>query len=158
LAEGIRKARPRRGTTADEFVSYLVRLVGWEYHYGFRGIDPKSRFEVGTYSEIALLTFTGVLVRPNGSKYSGVTVTLSGRLAMLDEEPGDKRRSIGSLSVQGDDLDAYIFVPAERMAELAAIAQSGRFQFVQFTGTKLRYRAARIYNVSLYTHLAEDEW
>ena len=44
----------------------------------------------------------------------------------MEEQTIEKTRSIGSLDASGDELSAYVLVPAERLAELASIAQSGR--------------------------------
>jgi hypothetical protein len=44
-------------------------------------------------------------------------------------------------------LAAYVFVPAEFMSELVAVAQSGRVQVIDFSGTRLLDRSASLRNV-----------
>jgi hypothetical protein len=56
------------------------------------------------------------------------------------------------------ELSAYIFVPADRFAELVAVSASGRVQMVTVTGTKLRYRSGQATYVGAYTDFSEEEW
>ena len=150
--------RRKRKSVQDEHVAYLVRVSGWDYYYGFRPSDPKSQWDHGPYNEIATLTFAGELIRPENSKYRTATVTLSGKAGMMDERLTGAAPSIGTLTAHEKYLSAYIFVPAERLTELATVAQSGRVQVVQVTGTKLRYRSAQIHNLSIYTQFDDEEW
>lgn len=149
-----RKRQPAR----EEYIAYFVRVGGWDYYYGFRPSDPKSQWNHGPYNEIATLTFTGELIRPENSKYRAVALTLSGKAGMLEERRTGGVSSIGTLTAHEDALSAYIFVPAERLTELATVAQSGRVQVVQVTGTKLRYRSAQIHNLSIYTQFDVEDW
>jgi hypothetical protein len=55
-------------------------------------------------------------------------------------------------------LDAYVFVPAERMAELLTLAVTGRLQAVAFVGTKLKWRKASIINLQLMTEFNEEDY
>jgi len=153
-----KKARRKRQPAREEYIGYLVRVSGWDYHYGFRPSDPRSHWDPGPYSELATLSFTGELIRPENSKYRTATVTLSGKVGMMEERPTGAASSIGSLSAHEDELSAYVFIPTERLAELSVVAQSGRVQIVQITGTKLRYRSALIRNLSLDTHFDEEDW
>ena len=59
---------------------------------------------------------------------------------------------------RGEEVEGYLFVPEERLRLLLTAAQSGRIEFAQFTGPKLRYGGASIHSVSLGTHFDEDEW
>jgi hypothetical protein len=54
-------------------------------------------------------------------------------------------------------LSAYAFVPAEFISELVAVAQSGRVQVIDFSGTRLRYRSASLRGVSLTTRDEEKD-
>lgn len=149
-----RKRQPAR----EEYIAYFVRIGGWDYYYGFRPSDPKSQWDHGPYNEIATLTFTGELIRPENSKYRAVAVTLSGKAGMMEDRRTGAVPSIGTLTAHEDELSAYIFVPAERLTELTTVAQSGRVQVVQVTGTKLRCRSAQIHNLSIYTQFDDEEW
>jgi hypothetical protein len=150
--------KPKRKPAREEYIAYFLRVSGWDYYYGFRPSDPKSQWDQGPYSEIATLTFTGELIRPVNSKYRAATVTLSAKSGMMEERPAGTARSIGSLTANEDELSAYIFVPAERLTELTAVAQSERVRVVQVTGTKLRYRSGQIHNLSIYTSFDEEDW
>jgi hypothetical protein len=65
------------------------------------------------------------LIRPIDTRYKDAEVTFSPRAGMTDERRGGAFQSIGSLTASGDSLSAYVFIPAEYMPELAAVAQSG---------------------------------
>ena len=97
-------------------------------------------------------------IRPEDSIYKRATITFSARAGLMEENRSKPPQSIGMLTASEDGLIAYIFSPDERMAELAAIAQSGRVQIVQFNATRLRYRSAVISSISLDTHFDEEEW
>jgi len=148
----------KRQTAREEYTAYFVRVGGWDYYYGFRPSDPKSQWDHGPYNEIATLTFTGELIRPENSKYRTVAVTFSGKAGMMEERRTDAVPSIDTLTAHEDELSAYIFVPNERFPELTTVAQSGRVQVVQVTGTKLRYRSAQIHNLSIYTQFNDEDW
>ena len=150
------RRRKRRKQKKDEFVSYLVRVAGWDCHYSFHSSDPKSRWETGPYSELATLTFRGALAEPVGTKYTDATVTFSARRGMTEEKAPDERLSIGSIDGDGTELSAYMFVPHDHMASLLTMANSGRVKILHLGGTKLRYRHGMIFEVSLSTK--EDDW
>jgi len=139
-----KKARRKRQPAREEQIGYIVRVSDWDYYYSFRPSDPKGHWDHGPYSEIATLSFTGELIRPENSKYRTATVTLSGKAGMMEERLTGAALSIGTLSAHENELSAYIFVPAERLAELTTVAQSGRVQIVHITGTRLRYRSAQM--------------
>ncbi|PWK64642.1 hypothetical protein [Aminobacter sp. AP02] len=154
-----RKRRNKRRTPArQESSSYVVRVADWDYYYSFHASDPKSRWETGPYGELATLSFQGEIIRPRDCRYKTATATFSGKSHMMEEVRTEGARSIGSLTAQGDELSAYVFVPQERLAELTSVAQSGKVQIVHFSGTKLRYRSASISSISLHTKFDEDEW
>ncbi len=152
-----RRKRKRRRKKPEEYVTYVIAVTGWDSYYGFRVSDPKSRFDSGPYSEIATLTFTGGLIRPEGFKYSSAKLTLSAHADMLEERRDKPPSSIGSLTAHDDTLEAYVFIPAERMAALIALAQSGRVQIASIGGTRLRYRLGQVHNISLDTRPDDEE-
>jgi len=150
------RRRRKNRRVREEYVGYAMRPSSWDYYFSFRVSDPKSRWDPGPYSQLATLSFKGDLIRPAETRYKHVEVTLSARTGMMEERPGEVYRSIGSLTASGDDLSAYVFVPAEFMSELAAVAQSGRVQAIDFSGTRLRYRSASLHSVSLTTRNEEE--
>lgn len=147
-----RKRKPR-----DEPVHYLIRVTDWDCYYSFRVSDPKSRFDTGPYSDLATITFKGGLVEPKDAKYSRAELTLSARADMAGERWTEPPKSIGSLSAYDDTLTGYIFVPAEHMAMLVSLANSGKVQTASIIGSRLRYRSGSIQNISLDTSPEEDD-
>lgn|GEM_PF-2485550 len=144
-------------TTGRRLRQYLFRVATWDYHYGLRAVDPKRRVDSGCYCEIALLTFPGSLLRPENSKYRTAFVTLSGKAGMIEEPEGGKLEAIGSFQARGDEINAYIFVPFERLSQLN-VAQSGAVQVLNVIGTKLRYGSGLIRSLSVDTQFDEEDW
>ncbi len=142
----------------DEYVSHVIRVRTWEFYYSRRASDPKSKWEAWPVSEIATLTFFGQLVRPENSKYTEGKLTFSGRHELVVREPTPSLLPIGSVTARSDEIEAYVFVPEERLRLLLTAAQSGRIQVAQFGGPKLRYGSSVIHSVSLDTNLHEDDW
>lgn len=151
-----RRKRSRR--VREEYTIYLVRVEAWNYHFSFRATDPKSDWEGGPYSVLPLVSFEGVIIRPEGSSFRRAAITFSGRAGLMPEKTSGKLGSIGSLSAAGDELSAYIFVPLEQITELCTAAASARVQIISFTATRLRYRSALIRSLSLDTKFNEEEW
>lgn len=153
-----KRAPRRRKPAGEELVTYLVRVMDWDYYYSLRVSDPKSRWDPGAYSELATLSFSGDLIRPENSKYGKASITLSARAGMLGEQPGLGTSSLGTLSVDGGEFFAYVFAPAERFGELVTIAQSGKVQIVHLVGSRIRYRSGLVLNIALHMSFNEDEW
>lgn len=142
----------------EEFTGYLVRVKDWHYHYSFRATDPKSRWDPGPYHELSHVALKGDIVLPEKTTFTRATVTFSGRSGLMAQSDTEKDRSIGSVTASADELMAYVFVPMERIAELAIVAQSGRVQIVHFTATRLRYRIGLVVSVSIDTRFDDAEW
>lgn len=151
------RRRHKNRRTREEYVRYAMRSTSWDYYFSFDISDPKSRWDPGPYSQLATLSFKGDLIRPIDPRYKYAEVTLSARIGMMEERPGEMYRSIGSLTANADVLSAYVFVPAEFISELVAIAQSGRVQVIDFSGTRLRYRSASLRGVSLTTRNEKED-
>lgn len=151
-----KRLRPKR-RKREEPVLYEMRIAGWDYYYGFRVGDPKNRYDQGPYSELATLTFHGDLVAPEGIRYTKCSLTLSARAGLMDERFDPPPKSVGLLSAHEETLNAYVFVPVERMAELTTVAASGRLQMADFAGTRLRYRSGEVHRISFSTEIEEDE-
>lgn len=142
----------------EEFTGYLVRVKDWHYHYSFRATDPKSSWDPGPYRELSHVAFKGDIVLPEKTTFTSATVTFSGRSGLMAQSDAEKDRSVGSVTTSAGELMAYVFVPMERVAELATVAQSGRVQIVHFTATRLRYRIGLVVNVSIDTRFDDAEW
>ena len=149
-----RKRRKRK--KPEESVHYEIRVSGWDYYYHLRLSDPKDPYDRGAYNELATLSFKGELISPEDLPYVGV-LTLSARAGMMDEEYDELPKSIGSLSVSGDTLTADVFVPAERLSELATVAASGWVHAASLVASKLRHHSGKVHSVSITTELEEDD-
>jgi len=147
-----RKKLPRE---ADEYLSYLVRITGWERWWNF-SVGDKSRWSPGPYDVGGTLTLYGDVVRPEGFKYPRAAITLSGKGKMMEET--DHPKSVGWIDVKNGLLQAYVSVPAESMEELTVLAASDRLKIVHLNGTPLRYRRGRVNSISLNTEFDPDEW
>lgn len=147
----------RQSRAAEQYLSYALLVDGWDCHYSLRGSDPKSRWDPGPYSEISTITFSGEFIRPTKPRFGQGIVTLSARAGMLLEEAQAGARAIGSLRAGADNLEAYVFIPAEQTAALTSLAGTGRLQIIRLWATKLRYRSGKIYSISLDTSYSEDD-
>jgi hypothetical protein len=151
------RRRRKNRHAREEYARYTMRPTTWDYYFSFDISDPKGRWDPGRYSQLVTLSFKGNLIQPIDPRYKHADVTLSARIGMMEERPGEVYRSIGSLTANGDALSAYVFVPAEFMSELVVVAQSGRVQAIHFSGTRLRYRSASLRGVSLTTRNEEED-
>lgn len=152
-----RRRKRKKHKKREEHVHYEIRISGWDYYYSLRLSDPKSAFDRGTYSEIATFSLKGELISPEDLPYTEGLLTLSAQVGMLNQEYVEQPKAIGGLSVAGDTLTAYVFVPAERLSELATVAASGRLQAARFIGSRLRYRSGTVHNISVTTEFEEEE-
>lgn len=142
----------------DDPTGYLVRVTGWDFSYFFRPAESRRASTERAYEEIATLELSGEIIRPVPCRYARAKVTLSARAGLFDEKHDKPPKAIGSLTASGDTLDAYVFVPEERIASLAAVAASGRIQIAHFFASPIKYRSATVINVSFDTNFIEDDW
>lgn len=151
------KARLKR--KPEEYASHVIRVRSWEFYFSRHATDPRSKWETGLIGDLATLTFAGEVVRPDRSKFNTGKLTFSGRPDPPEPvERGRKPVPIGSANARGDEIEAYVFIPNERLRMLLTAAQSGRIEVAHFAGLKLRYGTGAILSVSLSTHFDEDEW
>lgn len=151
------KRRRRRQKGSDELVSYEIQVADWDFYYNFRVSDPKSRFDRGPFSELSTLTLNGNMVAPGNIKYELGKLTLSARSGMMTERYTENPQNIGTLSVEGGVLTAYVFVPAERLAELTALVSSGKIKIACISGSKLRYRSGFARSISIRTNVEDED-
>jgi hypothetical protein len=131
----------------------------WEFYFSRHSADRKSKWEGWPIGELATLTFTGEVVRPDKCKFTTGKLTFSARPDRAENtERGTKPVPIGSASARGEEIEAYVFIPEERLRLLLIAAQSGRVEVAHFAGVKLRYGTGAVLSVSLGTRFEEDEW
>jgi len=157
MARALSNRRKRVRRRKDEILQYELRVSGWDHYYNFRVCDPKSHFDPGPYSELSTLTFKGTMKEPAAYAGQRGELTLSAQAALMTRNAETLPTSIGGLSAHAETFFAYIFLPAERLAELTSLAISGRVQVATIAGTKLRYRSGRAHSVSISTDLEEEE-
>ena len=142
----------------EEHVSHVLRVKSWEFYFSRRANDPRSKWEVGLFSDIANLTLVGDVVRPAKSKFLTGTLTFNGGGDVKVKQPEHRLTAIGSATAHGDKIEGYIWVSEERLRLLLTAAQSGQLQVAHFAGPKLRYGGAILNSVSISTHFDEDDW
>ncbi len=150
-----RRKKPRR--RHEEFVWYELQVEDWGYYYSFGVDDPKHALGPSPYSQIATLDLKGPLIRPEGHKCTSCVLTSSASPDMMSDRWDEPPPSIGMLSSMGELLNAYVFVPAERMAELVTVAAIGRFRSALITGSRLRYRSGTVHRFHVGTEPEQDE-
>src|SRR4051794_3231654 len=100
----------------EEYASHVIRVRTWELYFWRHATDPKSKWETGEFGEIVTLTFAGEVIRPEKSKFKTAKITFSGRA----DRPAPTERSpeavpIGSATAHDEKIEAYIFIPDERL-------------------------------------------
>lgn len=140
----------RKGSPREEHAYYLVEVAGWRHYYGYSA-HRQSRHEEAGYRHTETVVFNGKIVFPEGFRYPNAEVTLSAHRESTADVPEGFRAIIGAFNAAGDALRAYAFVPAGHMAQLVAVAASGRVRVASFHGTPLKRRRGTIWNVSVST-------
>ncbi len=135
---------------------YLVEVHKWDHYYGYSA-HRQTRYEDAGYGHTETVVFNGKLVFPEGFRYPNVEVTLSAHKESTTDASEGFRPVIGTLDATGDTLRAYAFVPADHMAQLVAVAASGRVRVASFHGSPLKRRSGTIWNVSVSTS-DEELW
>ena len=146
----------RRRRVQEELVFYEVLVTDWDYYYSISPNDARYRFGPGPYWEIQVVKFQGSISRPEGFKYPTCEVTLSGREGMQDEKFETPPKTIGGLSAHEDTLNAYVFIPCERVAEIVEIASTGRIKQISITGSRLKWRSGTVRDISVSTKIEEE--
>lgn len=150
------KTRRRRRTKREEPVIYDVLVTDWDYYYSISPDDGRGLLGPGPYSEIQNATFLGTISYPENFKYPKCEVTLSGKEGILEERYEKPSKIVGLLNAQEDTLNAYVFIPSARLAEIVGVASSGRIKCISMTGSKLKWRSGTIQHFSVSTRV-EDE-
>jgi len=148
------KRSKKRARNVGELITYVVTVARWDRWWSF-GIGDK-KWDAGPYKHYGTLTLRGAVHRPAGFRYPRAEIVLSSRDNMLDDRGEPK--NIGMLSAHEDILQAYVFVPASDMSELALLAMSVKLQLVHMIGSPLRYRSGDVRSVALHTEYDPADW
>jgi hypothetical protein len=143
-----KKRRSSSRRSAAQFEHYEITVGRWEHYYGFRTGDQK--FDPKPYSHTETVTWYGDVLRPEGIQFPKAEVTLSAHDELMSER-ATRRSIIGTINAHDDVLYAYVFVPAEHMGQLVALAASGRLKMISLVGEPLKWRKASIRSISLNT-------
>jgi hypothetical protein len=119
--------------TCAQFEHDDITVGRWEHYYGFRIGDQK--FDQNPYGHTETLTWHGNVIRPECFRYTKAEVTLSARDGLMSERATP--RSIGTLNPHDGVVYAYVFVPAEHMGQLIALAASGWVHELKHDGYRL---------------------
>lgn len=145
---------PRRRQPADFFEQYVVAVAAWDLSWLFSVGDPKR--DPDPYREYADLVFRGDVHRPTPFRHPRAEVTLSGRAELPEPFQAPHPKSIGHLEGRGDLLRAYVNVPVERFALLAATA--ARVRLVALGGDRLSRGRGLVRNLHVDTRFDPEEW
>lgn len=148
--------RKRIRRRSEEYDHYLIEVSGWDYSYGF-GVD---RVATGAHDEHRHLTVHGGLYQPARGDVERVNIFIMGSSAdELQREPQDGLpKRIGGVEIHNKILRGYLSVPAERMTELILLVSTGRIRALQLSGTKLKWRKARIHSLMFMTEYDRDTY
>lgn len=150
-----KKRRVSRRRSARDYEHYFVAVDHWEHYYGFSPGDP--RFHTTPYSHTETLSWTGRVVYPEGFKYPNAFVTLSAREGLMAEN-SKPDTTIESLNAVRQEINAYVFIPAEHMGQFVALASSGRLRTISFVCAPLKWRRASIRSISLTTEVDDEDF
>jgi hypothetical protein len=148
-----KKRRTSRRRSTQDYEHYFVRVDHWEHYYGFGPGDP--RFHDTVYNHTETLSWTGHVILPEGFKYPKALVTLSAHEGMMAEST-KPNPTIGSMYARGQEINAYVFIPAEHMGQLVGLAVSGRLKTISFVGEPLKWRQGLIRSISLSTEIEKE--
>jgi hypothetical protein len=69
----------------------------------------------------------------------------------------DKPRALGGLESHPDTIRGSIGIPADVLSPILQMLIAEKFKFLLMTGTKFRYRSARLHCCRLEMKLGEDD-
>jgi hypothetical protein len=151
--------KKRRQAPREEIVEYVVAIEGWDWGYSlllntrtgkYRDDDP--------YMEFRHLQIIGKLLRPAGLKTDAVEVSLLPSNGMSEERRKDyKPIALGGLDVYRDMIRGSIGIPADALPPILHMLADGHLKFMLLTGSKFRYRSARLTGLRLEMRLTDDD-
>ncbi|HMJ27624.1 MAG TPA: hypothetical protein VK512_02780 [Xanthobacteraceae bacterium] len=150
------RKKKRRRTPPDELVDYVVEIEGWDWGYSLSLNAEKH--PVDPYYEFRHLQITGKLLRPSGIKTDQVEVSLLPTSDMSEEKrKGYEPIALGSLEAIPDMIRGSIGIPADVLSSILQMLIAKQCRFIRMTGTKFRYRSARLQGFRLEMKLSEDD-
>jgi hypothetical protein len=137
------KRKRRRRAPRAEYVDYVVEITGWDWGYSLS--LNTTRDPDDPYYEFRHLQITGRMLRPEGLKTDLVELSLLPSSSMSEERRKDyKPIALGSLDVHPDTIRGTIGIPADALSPILQMLIAEKFNFLLMTGTKFRYRSARL--------------
>jgi hypothetical protein len=104
------------------------------------------------------LQITGKLLRPVGLKTDAVQVSLLPSSGMSEEKRKDyKPIALGALDLYPDMIKGSIGIPADVLSPILQTLIAKELKFILLTGSKFRYRSARLTGLRLEMRLIEDD-
>ncbi len=150
------RRKRRRRTPREEFVDYVVEIIGWDWGYSLSLNTSKDPDD--PYHEFRHLQITGKLLLPAGQKTDVVEVSLLPSEGMSEEKRKDyKPLALGRLEAYPDMIRGSIGIPADVLSPILQMLISGQFKFMLMSGSKFRYRSARLHSFRLEMKLTEDD-
>lgn len=142
-APGKKRAQP-------ETERFIVRVDNWDWYlsYGYSGV----KWERGAIRQLTTLTFRGTLYRPERARYPRAEVTFSER----DDDIVQSPDCIGSISMAGDQLHAYMCTASGTFGQLRTMAPAVRA--IVMTGKPLFRRKATFRSISVLTAFNSADW
>jgi hypothetical protein len=150
------RKKKRRRTPREEFVDYIVEIEGWDWGYSLS--LNTGKFMDDPYHEFRHLQITGKMLRPAGLKAERVEVSLLPTFDMSEEKRKDYEPiALGSLESYPDRITASLGIPADVLSPIPQMLIAKQCRFILMTGTKFRYRSAKLQSFRLEIKLTEDD-
>jgi hypothetical protein len=155
----IAKKKKRRRAPPEEFVEYVVEIANWDWGYSLLLNTSTGRYrDDDPYMEFRHLQITGKLLRPVGLKTDAVQVSLLPSSGMSEEKRKDyKPIALGALDLYPDMIKGSIGIPADVLSPILQTLIAKELKFILLTGSKFRYRSARLTGLRLEMRLTEDD-
>jgi hypothetical protein len=150
------RKKKRRRAPREEFVAYVVEITGWDWGYSL-SLDT-SKDPDDPYHEFRHLQITGKMLRPAGLKTDQVEISLLPTLSMSEERRKDyKPIAVGSPDTYPDMIRGRVGIPADVLSPILQLLIAKELRFLLMTGSKFRYRSARLHGCRLEMKLTEDD-
>jgi len=153
------KKKKRRRAPPEEFVEYVVEIADWDWGYSLSLNASTGKYrDDDPYMEFRHLQITGKLLRPAGLKTDTVEVSLLPSSGMSEERRKDyKPIALGGLDIYPDMIKGSIGIPADALSPILQMLIAKELKFILLTGSKFRYRSARLTGLRLEMRLTDDD-
>jgi hypothetical protein len=150
------RKKKRRSAPREGFVDYVVAIERWDWGYSLSLNTERNPGD--PYHEFRHLLIAGKLLRPTGLKFDWVEVSLLPTSDMSEEKRKDYGPiALGSLEVHPERIAGSIGIPADVLSPILQMLIAKECKFILITGTKFRYRSARLQGFRLEMRLTEDD-